>query len=228
MSNLIVLDLVRGNEKSCKTVQKVSREEYNPEALMRLVRSVTFFKDIYQIDPQQFELLMSVCEFVQAPADDVVLRKGDEADTLYFLLKGQMSVYNEEQGESLNLINPGEVFGTLSMVTGRPRSATVKAESSVVLLGISFHYFNDIDDFSMFTMETKLIAYRMVVHTVRWTLEMNKMREPQHPYVARLLKAPVYHGEKGGKEELLSLQQRAQYLAELLGDWNESNQSSLH
>lgn len=195
---------------------------------MRLVRSVTFFKDIYQLEPSQFELLLSVCDFVQAPSGDVVLRKGDEANTLYFLLKGQMSVFNEEQGESLNLINPGEVFGTLSMVTGRPRSATVKAESNVILLGMDFKHFNAIDDFSMFTMDTKLVAYRMVVHNVRWTLEMNKMRDPNHPFVARLLKAPVFRGEKGGKEELLSLQEQAQYLAELLGDWNECLESPAH
>ncbi len=212
---------------SGRSVQKISREDYNSEALMRLVRSVTFFKDIVKLDAEQFELLLSVCKFVQAPAGDVVMRKGDEANTLYFLLRGQMAVFNEDEGESLNLINPGEVFGTLSMVTGQGRSATVKAETDVILLGMDFKYFNDIHDFSMFNIQTKLVAYRMVVHNVRWTLEMNKMRQPDHAYVARLSKAPVYHGEKGGKEELLFLHEQAQYLAELLSDWNEASQPSM-
>ena len=139
-------------------MQRLSNSIYSREALQRLVRSVTFFKDIVKIDQDQFELLLSVCEFVEAHAGDTLLRKDDEAHTLYFLLKGQVSVISEDD-KSLNIINPGEVFGTLSMVTGLGRSATVKSSTDVILLGIDFKYFQQVDDFSMFSMDTKLVAY---------------------------------------------------------------------
>jgi CRP/FNR family cyclic AMP-dependent transcriptional regulator len=202
-------------------MKRLSTGTYSREALQRLVRGVTFFKDIVKLDEDQFELLLSVCEFVEAPAGDIVLRKGEEAHTLFFLLKGQVTVLSEDE-QSLNHINPGEVFGTLSMVTGRSRSATVKAEADVILLGIDFKYFQAVNDFSMFSMDTKLVAYRMVVHNIRWTLEMNKMQDPEHELASRLLKLPLYMGVKGGKEELESLYEQSRVLADLLCDWNDS------
>ena len=203
-------------------MQKLSKIEYSTEALQRLVRSVTFFKDIVQVNPSQFDLLLSVSEFVQAQAGETVLQKGNQDQVLYFLLKGQMSVFSEDDGDSLNIINPGEVFGALSMVTGRGRSATVKAETNVVLLGIDFKYFREIEDFSLFSMETKLIAYRMMSHNIRWNLELNKMQDPENPLNKKLLKLPIYKGEKGDKEELLALHEQSRLLAELLCEWNDS------
>lgn len=203
-------------------MQKLSKIEYSTEALQRLVRSVTFFKDIVQINPSQFDLLLSVSEFVQAQAGETVLQKGNQDQVLYFLLKGQMSVFSEDDGDSLNIINPGEVFGALSMVTGRGRSATVKAETDVVLLGIDFKYFREIEDFSLFSMETKLIAYRMMSHNIRWNLELNKMQDPTNSLNKKLLKLPIYKGEKGDKEELLALHEQSRLLAELLCEWNDA------
>ncbi|MGR6872630.1 Crp/Fnr family transcriptional regulator [Pseudomonas sp. HK3] len=203
-------------------MQKLSRVEYNTESLQRLVRSVTFFKEIVQVDQKQFDLLLSVCEFVQAQAGETVLQKGNQDQVLYFLLKGQMSVFCDDDGESLNIINPGEVFGALSMVTGRGRNATVKAQTDVVLLGIDFKYFREIDDFSLFTVETKLIAYRMMLHNVRWNLEVNKMQDPANELNKKLLKLPIYKGVKGGQDELVALHEQSRFLAELLCEWNDS------
>ncbi|WP_283787873.1 cyclic nucleotide-binding domain-containing protein [Bermanella sp. WJH001] len=203
-------------------MQKLSKIEYSTEALQRLVRSVTFFKDIVQVNPSQFDLLLSVSEFVQAQAGETVLQKGNQDQVLYFLLKGQMSVFSEDDGDSLNIINPGEVFGALSMVTGRGRSATVKAETDVVLLGIDFKYFREVEDFSLFSMETKLIAYRMMLHNIRWNLELNKMQDPENPLNKKLLKLPIYKGEKGDKEELMALHEQSRLLAELLCEWNDA------
>lgn len=204
-------------------MQVLPSSEYRQEAMQRLVRGVTFFKDIAKLDPDQFELLLSVCQFVHADAGEVVLEKGADASTLYFLLKGQMAVLNEGE-TSLNVIHPGEVFGTLSMVTGRGRSATVRAESDVMLMGIDFRHFNDVNDFSMFTLETKLVAYRMVVHNIRWNLELNRMKDPGHVLTPRILKLPIYTGARGGKEELTFLYEQSRALAELLVEWNDSLQ----
>ena len=204
-------------------MQVLPSSEYRQEAMQRLVRGVTFFKDIAKLDPDQFELLLSVCQFVHADAGEVVLEKGAEASTLYFLLKGQMSVLNEGE-TNLNVIHPGEVFGTLSMVTGRGRSASVRAESDVVLMGIDFKHFNDVNDFSMFTLDTKLVAYRMVVHNIRWNLELNRMKDPTHVLTPRILKLPIYTGARGGKEELTFLYEQSRALAELLVEWNDSLQ----
>ena len=205
-------------------MQKLTREQYRETGLLRLVRSVTFFKDIVRIDEDQFDLLLSVSDFLTSKAGEVVLKKGEVGQTLYFLLRGQLNVMCNDSNKCLNIINPGEVVGTLSMVTGSERSATVVAENDVTLLGMDFKHFNDVNDYSLFKLDTKLVAYRMVVHNIRWTLELNKMQNPQHPLAGRLHKMPIYTGTKGGKEELSALHEQARLLANLLCEWNETLQ----
>ncbi len=203
-------------------MQKLTREEYSSEALQRRVRSVTFFKDLYQLDPAQYELVLSLSEFERVKAGDTVMERGDIDGKLFFLLKGQIAVYNEEGQQSLNVINPGEVVGTLSMITGRERSATVKAESNAILLGLEHKYFRDILDHNLINLNTKVLAFRMMVHNIRWTLEMNKMKEPKHPLVSRLLKVPILSGNMDFQEELEFLLKQCKILAELLCEWNDS------
>lgn len=59
---------------------------------------------------------------------DIVLRKGDAADNLAFLLQGKLQVVDlSEDGREtgIHFIMPGAYFGELSIIDGQPRSASV-------------------------------------------------------------------------------------------------------
>lgn len=205
-------------------MHRVTREEYPLETLYRILNGVTFFKELIAKDEDQFEVLMSVAQIVTAEAGETIIRKGDDANILYFLLRGQLCVYADEDhpDTTLNQVNPGEVFGVMSMVLGKPRSASLRADSRPVLLaGIDFQHFSDIHDFTIFSLQTKLAFYRMVSNNIRWTLERNKMQDMGHPLVAKLHKLPLYTGPKGGEEELEALYKQALLSAELLAEWND-------
>jgi CRP/FNR family cyclic AMP-dependent transcriptional regulator len=61
---------------------------------------------------------------------DIVLRKGDSADHLAFLLQGKLQVVDlSEDGREIGIhfILPGAYFGELSVIDGKPRSASVKS-----------------------------------------------------------------------------------------------------
>jgi CRP/FNR family cyclic AMP-dependent transcriptional regulator len=207
-------------------MQRVTREEYPLDSLQRILNGVTFFKELISHDESQFEVLMSVAEIVTAEANETLIKKGDSGQSLYFLLRGQLSVCVDDSGEipSSNKINAGEVFGVMSMLLTQPRSAFIKADSGQVLLaGIDFKYFSDITDFNLFSVETKLTFYRMVANNLRWTLQRNKIENPAHPLVPRLYKIPLFTGQKGGIDELEALFQQAHILAELVGEWNETH-----
>lgn len=206
-------------------MQRVTQEEYPLETLQRILNGVTFFKELISKDESQFEVLMSIAQIVTADADETVIVESDYTNSLYFLLRGQLSVYVEDSNGAhvLNEINAGEVFGVMSMLLTQPRSASVKTGSRPVLLaGIDFKYFSDIEDFTLFSLETKLAFYRMVANNLRWTLERNKIENPQHPLVSQLHKVPLYTGAKGGKEELEALFKQSHLLAKLLSDWNDT------
>jgi CRP/FNR family cyclic AMP-dependent transcriptional regulator len=206
-------------------MQRVTKEEYPLESLQRILNSVTFFKELIGYDESQFEVLMSVAEIVTAEANETIIKKGDSSHSLYFLLRGQLSVFVDDIGEtpSSNKINAGEVFGAMSMLLSQPRSAFIKADTRQVLLaGIDFKYFSDITDFNSFTLATKLTFYRMLANNLRWALERNKIENPAHPLVPRLYKIPLFSGQKGGIEELEALFKQTHILAELVCEWNET------
>ena len=206
-------------------MERVTKEEYPLDTLQRILNGVTFFKELISRDESQFEVLMSVAQIVTGEANETIISKGDYTNSLYFLLRGQLSVFVENDGQetTLNQINPGEVFGVMSMLLTQPRTASIKADSRQVLLaGIDFKHFSDIEDFTLFSLETKLTFYRMVASNLRWTLERNKIENSAHPLVPRLYKIPLFTGQKGGMEELEALFKQAHLLAELVREWNES------
>ena len=205
-------------------MRRVTREEYPLETLQRAVNSVTFFKDLIHNDSAQFELLMSVTQFVTADSEEVIIKKGENANILYFLLKGQLTVLSgDEHSEVIGEINPGEMFGVMAMLLNFKRSASIKVNSKNALLaGIDFQHFSDIEDFSLFSMETKISFFRMLANNLRWTLERNKMQMPDHPLVASLRKIPLVSAPKNTEEELQALHQQTHALADLVREWNES------
>ncbi len=205
-------------------MRRITREEYPIDTLQRIVNGVTFFKELIQTDPSQFELLMSVTRFVTADQDEVILHQGEEADVLYFLLKGQLAVLaDDDSGNVINEINPGEMFGVMAMVLNFKRSASIKVNGRTALLaGIDYQHFNDLNDFTLFSLKTKISFFRMLTNNIRWNLERNKMQNPDHPLIARLRTLPLFSGEKGTLEELQFLHHQAHAQAELLCEWNDS------
>lgn len=205
-------------------MRRITREEYPLDTLHRIVNGVTFFKELIQSDPTQFELLMSVSNFVTADQDEIILHNGDNANVLYFLLKGQLSVLPSDNGlKPINEVNPGEMFGVMAMVLNNKRSASIKVTSRTALLaGVDFLHFNDLHDFSLFSLKTKISFFRMLNNNIRWNLEQNKMQMPDHPLVVRLRTLPIYSGEKSTQDELTFLHQQAHVQADLLNEWNKS------
>jgi hypothetical protein len=142
------------------------------------------------------------------------------------LLRGQLAVFldDEPNAMSVNYLSPGEVFGILSMITNTPRSAYIKADENAkntLLYKLNFAYLTDESPTSEIHLLTKIQFYRMAVHNVRWTLEMNKMQNPGHPLVSVLMKMPFINPPKDTIEELKALKEQAKSLSELLYLWNE-------
>ena len=207
-------------------MKNVDLKAQTKESIQRFVYGITFFKEVIDTDPAQFELLMELSRIVEADPGEFVIHLGDKDPYLYFLLKGRLVVLpndTADPSQALNEINPGELFGAMAMVTGQARSATIKVHESSksnLLFAVDFNHFRDISDFSTFSMATKISFYRLVVHNIRWTLETNKMKEPNHPLVAKMRQLTLFRGERGSLEELQSLHKQANELAELLNEWN--------
>ena len=67
-------------------------------------------------------------------AGAVLTRQGASGGIAYILASGQAEVLRD--GRRLALLGPGDVVGELSLIDGKPRSATVKAVTDLEVLEI--------------------------------------------------------------------------------------------
>jgi flavin reductase (DIM6/NTAB) family NADH-FMN oxidoreductase RutF len=66
---------------------------------------------------------------------EFVVREGDPGDELFVIVEGEARV--ERKGSALATFGPGEFFGEVAVIDGRPRSADVVAVSPLRALAIS-------------------------------------------------------------------------------------------
>lgn len=199
--------------------------EYKQADIDTLLCRVPFFKELRQHDLEQFKVLMGHSCIVELEPGEAIMRRGDRGSWLYFLIKGGLDVYlnSSDEGEPLNQITPGELFGDLALLCDHERKATVFASlgaRNTVLFATGFRPFGDVEDFSVVSLTTKLIFYRTMVHSIRWRLEVKRMEQQGHQLAQELRQVHVFSGKKDSKEELLSLFKQAQMLASILDRWN--------
>ncbi|MFQ6100593.1 MAG: ATP-binding protein [Anaerolineae bacterium] len=70
---------------------------------------------------------------------EVLVRQGEVSDGAYYLKRGRLVVYREEQETSypLSEVVPGNLVGELGATTGRSRTATVRAEEESCVIHVS-------------------------------------------------------------------------------------------
>ncbi len=73
-----------------------------------------------------------------------VTTEGEAGDAFYLLLEGGLQV--TQRGAAIRDLGPGDFIGEISLIDGRPRSATAVAVGPVRALVIARHEFTDLMD----------------------------------------------------------------------------------
>ncbi|ATB33165.1 cyclic nucleotide-binding domain-containing protein [Melittangium boletus] len=136
--NTAVLELTR--ERLSLIVQRhpsvegVLREFHRERLLDNVLRSNPLFR---LLSNEQREVLSHDFELRARPAGAVLLEQGQPADALYLLLQGQCQVLHRDgtHGERmLRTLREGDMFGEIALMLGLNATATVRAETSCLLL----------------------------------------------------------------------------------------------
>jgi di/tricarboxylate transporter len=91
--------------------------------------------------------LAAYLEVVSVEAGATVVQQGDPGDAFYLVVKGAFGVYvaaSEGDESRVNSLGPGAPFGEMALLTGRPRSASVRAETTAEVLRLERSRFLDL------------------------------------------------------------------------------------
>jgi CRP/FNR family cyclic AMP-dependent transcriptional regulator len=108
-------------------------------------RAALLASPIFQaMEPAEIEEILSLASERHVPRGTVIFQKGDEGSSLMAVLSGRVriSVVSLEGKEiTLNVISPGEIFGEIALLDGKPRSADATALETSSLLLIERRHF---------------------------------------------------------------------------------------
>lgn len=93
------------------------------------------------LSPEDITDLDSLCEPCSYHSGERIIAKADEADCVFFLQRGMVSVKSPD-GVRLATLVPGTTFGELALLGG-PRSADVWADNAVMCQRVALDRFND-------------------------------------------------------------------------------------
>lgn len=74
-------------------------------------------------------------------AGEVIVRQGDGGSSMFIIASGVVTVVLEPAGEVLARLGAGDFFGEMSLLTGAPRSATVRAAEDAQLIEVTAEAF---------------------------------------------------------------------------------------
>jgi CRP/FNR family transcriptional regulator, cyclic AMP receptor protein len=115
----------------------LNRSAHRVEALKR----VPLFADL---DSSNLELIAKRAEEVDAPAGKTLIRQGEPGREFILILEGSARV--EKDGRTFSQLSAGDFLGEMSLIDGKPRVATVIAESPSKLLVIKNDAFQSLLD----------------------------------------------------------------------------------
>jgi cAMP-dependent protein kinase regulator len=90
------------------------------------------------LSPQERARLMKGVSFSSVKRGTAIVREGETGDRMFVIISGEVTVTTEKEGIVVPLarLKSGDFFGEVAVITGRPRTATVTAETDLGLAEI--------------------------------------------------------------------------------------------
>ena len=112
-------------------MREISFDDENLQVI-GLMREIDKFDLLSEQDLRGF---IKAGKFLEYETGEVVIREGEYDCFIYFLITGQLEI--TKAGKHVgHLQRNGDMFGEMGVIDGSPRSATIKAKSKCLVLGI--------------------------------------------------------------------------------------------
>jgi NTE family protein len=137
------------------------------------IRQVPLFRDLPDAALQRLAARARVTRW---PEEALVFRRGDAADAAFIVASGAVAILGGlGDDEVIASLGPGSVVGELALLTGEPRSATLRAEADTELLAI------DRDDFEALLREQPSVGLELSRQIGRRLVDTTRLLREEVP-----------------------------------------------
>ncbi len=105
-------------------------DETQKLAIVEKIQELKNLIIFYTMDNREVFEVMKRCDFLNFAVGETVFKEGDQSDCLYVIVKGEFEVTAEAaSGDPVRFFCAGQglIFGEMSFLDTRPRSATIVA-----------------------------------------------------------------------------------------------------
>src|SRR4051812_41090421 len=108
-----------------------------------------------KLSPEHRRQVEGLLRPLHVRAGETVFHKGERGNALYLVTQGDLEVLSEDGGFRLTTLHAGQDFGSVSLLSGAPRSASVRALTDVDLRVLSI---DDLRGLSNHTSDSAYVA----------------------------------------------------------------------
>ncbi|WP_438444352.1 Crp/Fnr family transcriptional regulator [Gorillibacterium sp. sgz5001074] len=111
--------------------------------MIEFLKKVSLFS---RLGPDQLQLISSISMRKSYSASTVLFRENDPGSTFYIVYSGSVKVFTSHGGDEkiLTVFQSGDSFGELSLIDGKPRSASAQTLEDSQLISISAPAFHNL------------------------------------------------------------------------------------
>jgi potassium-dependent mechanosensitive channel len=117
--------------------KKVITRLPNRRALKDLLRKITYFEGCNDLELRS---LIEQGYRKSVVAGEIICQEGDAGDSLYIILAGGAEVVSLRTGQFIYSFKEGDFFGEIAVLTGTPRTATVRALQDTTLFVVDHNH----------------------------------------------------------------------------------------
>lgn len=113
--------------------RKIKPEKY--DQYINTLSKTELFANLHE---EQLKETLHLMSEVSIAGDEILIREGEDDQSLYILLYGRLQVTKSGRKFPLSVITPGGVIGEMSLLTGQKRTASVCAMRHCLLLKLDY------------------------------------------------------------------------------------------
>lgn len=84
----------------------------------------------------EYDLILGISQICHYAKNVAIFSEGDTSLNMFILLSGEVEI-STKTGGTLSVLQPGDIFGEIGVISQTPRTATATVKDDVILLEIS-------------------------------------------------------------------------------------------